>query len=214
MRTPLMILLALGLACSTTTETAQTTVSGKGAKGNGTAAGGQAGGAGGSGGSGGSGGAQGPGPGGESSGGIQHIQFQPAPDGAKVAFVSPLDGETVASPVTMKFSIDGMQLVPASDEVKMGQGHHHIIVDGSHVEETVEVPMNATHIHYGKAQSEASLELTPGAHTLTLQFADPRHRSYGQKLSQTISITVEGEAAPADDSTDQGGEPEAAAGGE
>ena len=211
MRTPLMILLALGIACSTTTETAQTTVSGKGAKGNGTAAGGQAGGAGGAGGSG---GAQGPGPGGESSGGIQHIQFQPAPDGAKVAFVAPLDGETVASPVNVKFSIDGMQLVPASDEVKMGQGHHHVIVDGSHINEADEVPMNPTHIHYGKAQSEASLELEPGAHTLTLQFADPRHRSYGQKLSQTISITVEGEAASGDDATDQGAEPAPAAGGE
>ena len=109
----------------------------------------------------------------------------------------------MTSPVVMKFSVEGMQLVPASDEVLAKQGHHHVIIDGSSVEERQEVPMDPSHIHYGKAQEKATLELSPGAHTLTLQFADPRHRSYGEHLSHTINITVDGETVLDEESTEQ-----------
>ena len=42
---------------------------------------------------------------------------------------------------------------------------------------------------------EAEVELSPGEHTLTMQFADLAHRSYGEQLAATIKVTVEGEAA-------------------
>jgi hypothetical protein len=53
------------------------------------------------------------------------------------------------------------------------------------------VGADATHIHFGKGQEETELELEPGEYTLTLQFADGFHRSYGEKMSTTIKITVE-----------------------
>ncbi len=47
-------------------------------------------------------------------------------------------------------------------------------------------------LHYGKAQTEAELTLTPGAHTLCLQAADGNHVALeGQGMAHTIGITVE-----------------------
>ena len=53
---------------------------------------------------------------------------------------------------------------------------------------------NPKWLHYGKAQTEATLtakELPKGKHKLTLQFADWEHKSYGPTLSKTINIVVE-----------------------
>ena len=50
--------------------------------------------------------------------------------------------------------------------------------------------MDQNHLHFGKGQSEAELNLSPGMYNLTLQFADGYHRSYGKALSKTIQIEV------------------------
>ena len=60
-----------------------------------------------------------------------------------------------------------------------GTGHHHLIVDGKAVPKGSVVPADATHMHFGKGQTETTLKLPPGKHTLTLQFADGAHQSYG-----------------------------------
>ncbi len=39
-----------------------------------------------------------------------------------------------------------------------------------------EIPFDETHLHYGKGQTEASVTLAPGKHTLTLQFANALHK--------------------------------------
>jgi hypothetical protein len=39
-----------------------------------------------------------------------------------------------------------------------------------------EIPFDETHLHFGKGQTEASIPLTPGKHTLTLQFANALHK--------------------------------------
>jgi len=52
------------------------------------------------------------------------------------------------------------------------------------------VPKDSTHLHFGKGQTETTVQLTPGKHKLTLQFADGLHRSYGGKLATTISVNV------------------------
>ena len=110
---------------------------------------------------------------------------------ASVFFVSPKDGDTVSSPFKVEMGVQGMQIQPAG-EVNEGFGHHHLIIDGSYIEEGVIVPADPTHIHYGKGQTVTDdIELSPGKHTLTLQFADGVHASYGESLSKTIEITVE-----------------------
>ncbi len=109
-----------------------------------------------------------------------------------VRFLEPVDGATVKSPFKVRFGAEGLAVTPAGvDANDKTKGHHHIIVDGGVISLGSVVPNDATHIHFGKGQTEAELTLTPGKHTLTLQFADGAHRSYGNSVSQTITVNVE-----------------------
>ena len=106
-----------------------------------------------------------------------------------VSFINLNDGQEVSSPVLVKMGVSGMEVKPAGEIVK-GTGHHHMIIDGVFINTGDPVPANETHIHYGKGQLEASLDLAPGKHTLTLQFANGFHQSYGEEWSKTITINV------------------------
>ena len=108
---------------------------------------------------------------------------------AKVSFADPKDGATVPKTFTAKFKVDGMKIASAG-AVTAGEGHHHLIIDGAAIPTGQPVPSDATHIHFGKGQTETQLSLKPGPHTLTLQFADGAHMSYGEMMSQTIKINV------------------------
>jgi len=107
-----------------------------------------------------------------------------------VQFLAPADGATVPQEFTVKMGVEGMAVNPAG-EAKDGTGHHHLIVDGGPIERGQPVPADATHLHFGKGQTETALKLAPGKHTLTLQFADGLHRSYGPAMSDTITVKVE-----------------------
>ncbi len=116
----------------------------------------------------------------------------PAPPAAptrKVAFAQPLDGATVTSPVTVSMLVEGMEVRRAGDMTD-NSGHHHVLIDLGPVPEGQTIPKDTTHLHYGGAETEAQVELTPGPHILTLQFADANHSSYGPAMSQTIAVTV------------------------
>lgn len=114
----------------------------------------------------------------------------PVPEGAKVFFANLEDGATVTSPVKVEFGVEGMEVEPAG-ALNEGKGHHHIIINGSHIERGTGVPADSLNIHYGAGQTETELELPVGTHTLTMQFADGLHQSYGEQMSATISVTVE-----------------------
>ena len=70
------------------------------------------------------------------------------------------------------------------------KGHHHIIIDGAALDEGQGVPLDETNLHFGKGQTEAEIKLAPGYHTLTLQFANGVHASYGPRWSRTITVKV------------------------
>ena len=108
-------------------------------------------------------------------------------------WIEPKDGATVAREFNVKMGVIGYELAPASEGLQEGTGHHHIVVDqeGGYVEKGVEIPFDATHLHFGKAQKEGAVKLEPGTHTLTLQFADAKHRSFGKKFAKTITVNVE-----------------------
>jgi hypothetical protein len=112
----------------------------------------------------------------------------------QVYFIAPHDGDTVTSPFKVQFGLKGMQIVPAGD-MSPDTGHHHLIVDGQPTPAGTVVPADSTHLHFGKGQTETELTLPPGEHTLTLQFADGAHRSYGPQMSKTIKVHVSGSAA-------------------
>jgi len=107
-----------------------------------------------------------------------------------ISFHEPLDGAIVSSPFDVRMNAEDLVVEPAG-EVKAYSGHHHIIIDGTLIPAGITVPKDDQHKHFGKGQTETKLTLTPGEHTLTLQFADGMHTSYGARLSQTIKITVE-----------------------
>lgn len=113
------------------------------------------------------------------------------PAGAKVFFANLKDGESITSPFKVQMGVEGMSVDTANGNVKAGSGHHHIFIDGPDSLATGEtVPKDSVHLHFGNAQTETELKLAPGKHTLTLQFADALHRSYGQKLSTKITVDV------------------------
>lgn len=107
----------------------------------------------------------------------------------RVFFISPKDGETVPTEFTVKFGLEGMKVAPAG-KVVLGTGHHHLIIDGQPLPKGQAVPSDEKHLHFGKGQMETKVKLSPGPHTLTLQFADGSHKSYGEPMSQTIKVIV------------------------
>lgn len=124
---------------------------------------------------------------------VPEIEEPPMADGVMVTNEIELTAGPVTSPVHVVMGVNGMT-VHAAGEVIEGSGHHHIIVDGEPIAEGTVVPSTETHIHFGGGQTEADVELTPGEHTLTLQFANGMHESYGPDWSKTITVNV---AAPA-----------------
>lgn len=120
-----------------------------------------------------------------------NVVAKPA-QGPRIFFASPADKAKVKSPVKLKFGAEGLTVGPAG--LKMADktyGHHHIVVDGKPIKLGSMVPKDATHIHFGKGQTEAEIPLSKGTHTLTMQFADGAHRSYGKGYSSTITVEVE-----------------------
>ena len=111
-----------------------------------------------------------------------------SPDGAKLYIISPVNGETVSSPVTVRFGLSGMGVAPAGVD-KQNTGHHHLIVDGSLPE--MGKPMGKDVKHFGGGQTEASIELKPGKHTLQLVLGNHQHIPHNPPvISEKIEIEV------------------------
>ncbi len=124
--------------------------------------------------------------------GMNMSSVQPLPDipaGARVYFKNLKDGQNISSPVKVEMGAEGIK-VDSAGTLRQGSGHHHILIDMSSIPAGQVIPKDSTHLHFGNAQTKAEVPLKPGKHTLTLQFADGIHRSYGEKLSNTISVTV------------------------
>ncbi len=114
------------------------------------------------------------------------------PKGARVFWVQPKDGATVPPKFHAVFGASGVEVVPAGKFIDdPSKGHHHVIVDAGPIPRGQAIPKDATHIHFGGGQKETDLTLPPGKHTLTLQFANGAHVSFGPALSATIHVTVQ-----------------------
>ena len=116
-----------------------------------------------------------------------------APAGAKVYFIAPKNGATVQNPVVVKFGLKGMTIAPAGTQTE-NSGHHHLLVDTdlSDLNLSAPLPANDKILHFGKGQTETTLTLPPGKHTLELLFADYQHMSFDPPLhSKKITITVQ-----------------------
>ncbi len=108
----------------------------------------------------------------------------------RVFFKWPRDGATQASPVYIDMGLEGMMIEPAGP-VKEGYGHHHILINQTHWPKGSVIPTSDSTLHYGKGQTDVSLDLLPGEYLLTLQFADGVHTSFGKEMANSITIIVE-----------------------
>jgi hypothetical protein len=115
----------------------------------------------------------------------------PSPAGAEAYIISPKNGAKVHGPVLVQFGLKGMGIAPAG--VKMeNTGHHHLLID-TDAPTDLSAPLPATDkiVHFGKGQTETTLHLTPGKHTLQLLLGDQNHIPHDPAvLSKKITITV------------------------
>lgn len=113
------------------------------------------------------------------------------PHGARVFIVSPKNGATVGQDVHVVFGVKGIKIAPATD-TEPGTGHHHLLIDVKELPPLdAPIPADANHKHYGKGQTEDTIHLAPGDHTLQLDFADYRHMQFAPPLvSKKITIHV------------------------
>ena len=114
-----------------------------------------------------------------------------APEGAKVYIISPSDGATVGQEVTVRFGLEGMGVAPAGI-AKEKTGHHHLLVDVTELPAAGQpIPADAHHIHFGGGQTQTTLKLSPGTHTLQLELGDQHHVPFAPALvSKKITIHV------------------------
>jgi hypothetical protein len=117
---------------------------------------------------------------------------EPSPAGAEVYIVSPKNGAKVKSPVSVVFGLKGMGIAPAGIKFD-NTGHHHLLID-SELPADLSQPLaaNEKSVHFGKGQTETSVTLPPGKHTLQLVLGDSLHVPHDPAVySKQITITVE-----------------------
>jgi hypothetical protein len=118
-----------------------------------------------------------------------------SPADAAVYFVDLKEGARISTSATIRFGLRNMGVAPAGVE-KDQSGHHHLLIDTELPNPDEPIPNDANHLHFGAGQTETSLNLSPGEHTLQLALADKDHRLHDPPvLSERIRVTVSDAAA-------------------
>ncbi|WP_266168966.1 DUF4399 domain-containing protein [Dyella subtropica] len=114
-----------------------------------------------------------------------------APAGAEVYIISPKDGATVGQEVTVSFGLKGMGVAPAGVK-KEGTGHHHLLIDVTDMPAAGQpIAKDENHVHFGNGQTETTIKLKPGTHTLQLELADENHIPFDPAVvSKKITVHV------------------------
>jgi hypothetical protein len=118
----------------------------------------------------------------------------PAPADAKVYFINLKDGDRVISPLVIRFGLSGMGIAPSGTEAP-NTGHHHLFIDAPVLEGDAlneAIPVDEHHVHFGKGQTETTVTLSKGQHTLQLVLGDWSHIPHKSPvMSERITVTVE-----------------------
>lgn len=114
-----------------------------------------------------------------------------SPDGARVFFVTPADGDTVSNPVKIGFGIDGMTVLKTGQN-QPNSGHHHLIIDAPLPELSLPIPADDNYVHFGDASTSTERTLEPGTHTLQMLLGDHLHIPHDPPvMSDVITIIVQ-----------------------
>lgn len=112
-----------------------------------------------------------------------------SPEGAKAYIVSPVDGATVSETVTIVFGLEGMGVAPAGVE-KASTGHHHLLIDKKELP-ALDQPMGKDVKHFGGGQTQYTVKLSKGKHTLQLIMGNHMHIPHNPPVvSEKITIYV------------------------
>ena len=109
----------------------------------------------------------------------------------KLYIISPADGSTLKNPIKIIFGLSGMGVAPAGVEMA-NTGHHHLLIDLNTLpDKNLPIPSDEKHRHFGAGQTETSINLTPGTHTLQLMLGDHYHMQHEKTVvSKKITISV------------------------
>jgi len=110
---------------------------------------------------------------------------------AKVFIIEPANGATVPTTFTVKFGASGVEIAPAGTD-KPNSGHHHLLIDTDTLPNMeAPLPSTPTLLHFGKAQTETQVTLSPGKHTLQLVLGNYAHIPGAHPLiSEKITVNV------------------------
>ena len=121
---------------------------------------------------------------------LNAIELTPSPIDASVYFISPYNEESINGKVTVKFGLKNFGVAPAGIQIQ-NTGHHHLIIDTDLPPFNMPIPADKNHIHFGKGQTQALIELDPGEHTLQLLLGDWMHVPHETPVvSEKIKILV------------------------
>ncbi len=106
-------------------------------------------------------------------------------------FISLQDGDEVSGEFRVSFGLRGMGVAPAGVEID-NTGHHHLLIDVETLP-SMDTPLPKTEQvrHFGGGQTETTLSLSPGEHTLQLVLGNYSHIPHKPPvMSKKIRITV------------------------
>lgn len=115
----------------------------------------------------------------------------PSAPAAEVYIQAPGDGAEVSPTFLVRFGLVGMGIAPAGVD-RPNTGHHHLLIDVAEMP-SLDLPLPATDniVHFGKGQTETTVTLPAGEHTLQLVLGDYLHRPHDPALiSAPITVTV------------------------
>ena len=113
-------------------------------------------------------------------------------DESAAYIVAPADGATLKNPVTVIFGLHNPWGVAPAGTKLDNTGHHHLLIDTPLPDMTKPIAKDDQHRHFGGGQTETTLTLSPGKHTLQLLLGDFAHVPHQPPVvSKPITITVE-----------------------
>jgi hypothetical protein len=115
---------------------------------------------------------------------------KPAPADARVYFVGLDDGSVLPQKATIRFGLVNMGVAPAGID-RPNTGHHHLLIDTQLPPLDEPIPNDFNHLHFGAGQTEATVTLSPGRHTLQLLLGDENHVPHNPPvMSKPIRVYV------------------------
>ena len=114
----------------------------------------------------------------------------PSVPGTKVYFINLIEGQKIKSPYLVQLGLTSeMGIAPALADWP-DTGHHHIIIDSTITK--MNKSISNKHVHLHKGQTEISLKLPAGKHTIQVFLGDYSHIPHDPPvMSEVINITVE-----------------------